>query len=174
MITRPKVKTAAKAPSLSSSRLLAEFRDYLQIDTEELNDAMAKQADLFFKIGEECSLAISRRDEAKENLNTVDADLGQSLRNTKKGDDKRTEGAVRDLIQTDTRHQEAFEKYNMARRDAAVLESLRDAFQERGRMLRDLGQLYAAGYFTVRSSKNAAADIGREQLRRARSERVVA
>lgn len=170
---RPRVN-APPAHAKQSEQLITEFRSYLNIDKEGLDEAMARQADLYFRIGEACALAISRRDEAKEALNTVDADLGRVLRGAKKGvEEKRTEGAIKDLIQTDAEHQAAYKRYNDARNEAEVLAALRDAFQERGRMLRDLGHLYATGYFTVRSSTGAAADIGREQLRRARSERSV-
>jgi hypothetical protein len=162
---RPKVKSP---PPTVKTDTLVEFRSYLKIDKNSLTEAMAEQADLFFRVGEECALAVSRRDEAKEALSTVDAELGQELRNGKKTEDRVTEGAIKDKIQTNPRHLRAFEAHTEAKKQAERLVALRDAFQERGRMLRDLGQLYAAGYFTVESSKGAAADIGRAALASAR------
>lgn len=166
---RPKVKTKDSAVVELRLNILTEFRNYLKIDKDALSEAMAEQADLFFRVGDACANANSEREEAKEHLSTVDSELGQSFRGGKKKDDlKITEGSVKDLIQTNQRHQEAFEVYLEAKKRAEQLVALRDAFQERGRMLRDLGNLYATGYFTVTASKGAAADIGREQLARVR------
>lgn len=165
------MRPMVRKPIPAKPDVLEEFRQYLKIDKDALTEAMAVQADLFFRVGDECSLAVSERDEAKERIATVDAEIGHRLRAKKgKSEDRVTESAIKDAIQTDPQHQVAFENYATAKKRAEQFTALRDAFQERGRMLRDLGQLYAAGYFTVASSKGAAADIGRARLTQARQE----
>ena len=148
----------------------AEFREYLKIDKDGLDEALSQQADLFFRVAEEYALAISEREEAKEGLNTVDADLGLKLRTGKKADEKVTEGLIKDRVQKDPEHKVAFDTYAKKRRRAEQLAALKEAFQERGRMLRDLGNLYATGYFTITAAKGAASRVGREVLNRAREE----
>lgn len=163
---RPTVKKAAPP----RTDVMAEFRNYLSIDKDNLTEAMAAQADLFFRVGEECAIAVSERDEAKERIATVDAEIGQScrLKNGKKPEEKVTESGIKDQIQINTQHQQAFEAYAESKKRAEQFIALRDAFQERGRMLRDLGNLYGAGYFSITASKGAAADIGRARLNEAR------
>lgn len=147
-----------------------EFREYLKIDKDGLDEALAQQADLFFRVAEEYAFAISEREEAKEALNTVDAETGLKLRIGKKEDEKMTEGSIKDWVQKDPQHKLAFDNYARKRRRAEQLAALKEAFQERGRMLRDLGNLYATGYFTITASKGAASRIGRERLAQARQE----
>ena len=153
---------------LDADGVLREFREYLKIDKTGLEEAMAQQADLFFRVSEEYELAVSLREEAKEKLATVDSDLGINLRGSDKKE-KPTEGQIKDMVQSHTRHRAAHEHWANCRRRAARLLSLKEAFQERGRMLRDLGNLYATGYFTTIASKGAASTVGREKLRQARN-----
>ncbi len=164
------MRPTVKKSSPPRSDVLEEFRTYLLIDKDNLTEVMASQADLFFRVGEECAIAISVRDEAKERIATVDAEIGQHLRltNSKKPEGKVTEAGIKDQIQINSQHQQAFGEYADAKKRAERFIALRDAFQERGRALRDLGQLYAAGYFSISASKGAAADIGRARLNEAR------
>lgn len=166
MSVRPKLRQATKT---SEPDVSEEFRGYLQIDTNDLNEAMAGQADLFFRVAEAYADVVSKRDAAKEYLNTVDAEIGLKLRTSKKQDEKVTEGSIKDQIQNSDEHQAAFESYAELRKQTERLTGLKEAFQERGRMLRDLGNLYATGYFTVTGSKGAEAEIGRQRITRARN-----
>lgn len=159
---RPKVAAPSEGPDLES------FKPYLKIDKNGLDEAMAAQADLFFRVAEEYSLAVSRREEAKEALNTTDAELGQQHRTAKTAEEKVTEGQIKDRVQKDPKHQAAFTHYAERRKRAELLGALKEAFQERGRMLRDLGHLYATGYFTVTTAKGASSRIGRDALAEAR------
>ena len=169
---RPTVKKPI-LPKTDTLDTLVEFPAYLNIDKDNLTEAMAAQADLFFRVGEEYAIAISEREEAKERVAIIDAELGQDSR-LKKGkvgkakEERLTESAIKDLIQINPKHLQAFEAYTATKKRAERFTALRDAFQERGRMLRDLGQLYAAGYFSITVSKGAAADIGRARLNEAR------
>lgn len=163
-----KPKIALASPTSQARSLIEEFQQYLQIDKTKLDEAMASQGDLFFRVGEAYANAVSERDAAKEALNAVDAELSRDCRVPGKTDQKMTEGSIKDIVQGHPQHAQAFELYNNAKHLAERLSALRDAFQERGRMLRDLGNLYATGYFTTTATQGAVANIGRERLREAR------
>ena len=168
-VIRPSVATTVKQQAENIDLdLVGQIRPLLKIDKEALDTAMAEQADLFFRVSEAYALAVSRRDAAKEFISAEDAHLDMELRVGKA--EKPTESQIKALIQTHQRHLAAYGKYAQEKKNADILGGLKEALQDRGRMLRDLGNLYSAGYFTVSSSKGAASRLGREVLNHARHE----
>ncbi len=136
-------------PSIGPSKdpLIEEFRGYLKIDRNALEEAVAQHPELFFKVAEAAAVAMSVRDEAEERIKEVDAELDRKLRNVK--GDKDTEAAIKAQIQTHTDHRLAREDYAAKRKQAAMLVALERAFDQRGKMLRELTNLYGNGYFSV-------------------------
>lgn len=149
--------------------IFTEFKTYLKIDKDGLDEAMAEQADLLFRASDEYATTVSLRDAAKEKLDTVDAQLGLDQRSAKT-DERVTEAAIKERIQTHPKHEIAFTNYTKLKERAERLFGLKNAVQERGRMLRDLSSLYASGYFTVTSSKGAEARLGRGAMSAARTQ----
>lgn len=126
-----------------------EFREYLKIDKSSLDDELAAQSELFYAIGEMYVTAVSIRDELKETMATTDALLDQRVRKVAK--DKVTEAQVKGQIQLEPEHTKAHNAYLEAKTEADILGALKDAFKERGYMLRDLCSLYVSGYYETKS-----------------------
>src|ERR1700722_17477170 len=155
-----------------------EFKTYLKIDRHALDQELQEQPMLFFKISEAVAHAASERDMLKEQLAATDAKLDSEVRRAlDKKNEKSTEAMVRNSIQTDKKHETATKHYHDAKEQADLLVALKEAFQSRAYMLRDLCSLYTANYFedtSVRSSSqtdHATYRMSRERIATARSRR---
>lgn len=125
-----------------------EFRKYLAIDKTSLDEAVIHQPELLYQVSEAMIIAISRRDSLKEELSTADSEVEIDIREVfdKKGT-KVTEAAIKALVQTDKIHIDAFKAYLSSKEEADKIIALKEAFQQRGYMLRDLCQLFVANFF---------------------------
>lgn len=129
-----------------------EFRAYLSIDKSSLDDEVIRQPSLFFEVSEAYVEAAAERDYAKEDLANIDAVLDSSIRK-KLSDKKPTEGAVKGLVQCSEEHSKAMRVYLEAKQLADKFAVLKDAFQQRSYMLRDLVSLHTSNYFQDSSVK---------------------
>lgn len=135
--------------------MIAEFRTYLSIDKNALDDEVIRHPSLLYEVSEAYVQAAAIRDELKEHIATIDAGLDATIRNALTGG-KFTEAGVKAEIQTDPKHTKAFKTYLEAKKQADLLLALKDAFQQRSYMLRDLVQLHVTGYFQDTSVKTDA------------------
>lgn len=145
---------------------IGELRSYLMIDKDALDDMLQEQPDLMFRVSEVLEQAVSLRDQAKEYLAVTDAECATHYRGK---EEKATESKIRDAVQLDSRHAVAFETYMHWKKETGVLGALKDAFEQRGHRLRDLGNLYVSGYFSTSAHKQAT---GAVQDRRAEEGRA--
>lgn len=157
---------------------LDEFRRYLKIDKHALDDDIVQQPMLFYEVSEAYVVAAAERDGFKEALARVDAGLDAEIREElEKSDTKATEAMVKNQIQCHQDHEKAYKLYAKAKEQADLLAVMKDSFQQRGYMLRDLCQLYVANYFeesSVRGTSNTDAAVykrRREHLGNAREQR---
>lgn len=134
---------------------IEEFRQYLTIDKLALDDEVVRQPSLFYEVSEAYVEAVAVRDDCKEALASVDAELDSSVRKAL-GDSKATEGNIKSQIQSHKKHKTAFDQYITAKEEADKLQALKEAFQQRSYMLRDLVSLYSANYFEEGSLKPTA------------------
>ena len=131
------------------------FVEALKIDKNSLDEELIKQPEIYHSISDEYALAISNRDAKKEQLETTDAELDAHYRTVP---DKVTETRIKNLVQVDPRHTQAFEAYNEAKLKAARLDALKEAFGQRSSMLKELAQLTISGFTSsnfVRESPSA-------------------
>lgn len=135
---------------------IADLQAQLAIDKSVLDDEVIRQPVLFYTISEQLTDAIAERDAAKEELASVNADLDSTWRKKLK-DAKITEKVIQNHVQTSAAHETAFNNWLAAKTRADKLEALKDAFQQRSYMLRDLVSLYSANYYEVSSIKPPAA-----------------
>ncbi|MAF25767.1 hypothetical protein CL634_09375 [bacterium] len=137
--------------------LLEELQKYLIIDKDELDIALTTQADIFYRISEEHSKVLSLRDEAYENVKMIDADLNMAIREDAVADGRKvTEGFVANAVQTSNGHREAMEEYLILKGKADEWSNLKDSFSQRAHALRELVQLYVAGYYATSSVSGAS------------------
>jgi len=157
-------------------KLIIELAVYLEIDKFSLDDEVVRQPSLFFKVSEAFVEAASERDACKEELATVDAGLdGKIRKDLDVAGDRITEAAVKNEIQAHPKHSAAFDTYILAKTRADKLQALKESFQQRGYMLRDLVSLYETSYYERSSIQGnsktdaMAYDKRRERLAEART-----
>ncbi len=145
-----------------------EFRKYLKINKEKLDDELVQHSQLFFAVCEELVNALALRDGAKEGLAVTDAELDAKYRIAlEKRHDKVTEAMVKGRVQTDPEHERVFGKFVEAKKRADLLQALKDSFEQRGHMVRDLCKLYIASYYDEGSVKGTnRIDKDRYEVRR--------
>ena len=153
-----------------------EFRSYLKIDKHALDQELEEQPMLLFQISEAFVKAAAERDMLKEQLATVDANLDHAAREDY-ADKKYTEAMIKNEVQTNKKHDLAMLKFLKAKEQADLLFALKESFQSRGYMIRDLCSLYNANYFEEASAKGtpgtdrATYKAGRERMAQARERR---
>lgn len=134
---------------------LTDLQEQLAIDKSCLDDEVIRQPMLFYSVSEMLVDALAERDAAKEELNAVDADLDGIWRKklSKDAKGRLTESMVKNHVQLSAQHEKAFDVYLKAKTKADRLTALKEAFQARSYMLRDLVQLYSANYYEDASVK---------------------
>lgn len=141
-----------------STLSLSDLQAQLAIDKSTLDDEVIRQPVLFYTVSEMLVDALAERDAAKEELNSVDADLdGIWRRKLEKAKAKATESVVKNHVQLSAEHEKAFNVYLIAKTKADRLAALKDAYQARSYMLRDLVSLYSANYYEDASVKPSKA-----------------
>lgn len=158
---------------------LDEFRRYLRIDKHSLDDELVSQSELLFKVAEAYLDAAATRDELKERLAVVDAQLDAQVRaDLEKNDTKATEAMVKSLVTTHKRHEVASAAYLAARHEANLLQAMKESFKDRGFHVRDLVELYTSQYYDTKSVQGTNStdqyqyEKMREKMARQRSERA--
>lgn len=148
-----------------------DLKKYLEIDKSSLDSEIERQPMLFYQVCEMYTEAALLRDQAKEELASVDAELDSHHRSrlTKGAEGRVTEGQIKTWVQTDLKHEKAFDAYISAKAKADTLEALKDAFKQRSYMLRELASLYVASYFESSSVQGTdSTDTATYKLRRKR------
>jgi hypothetical protein len=163
------------------SKLITDLKETLRIDKHALDSAIEKQASTYFRVAEQSALAQSRRDQAKADMDSEFAEACNAARaKAAKTDAKITEAMVKEQAEHNRSYKEAVDAYLDTRKDADLLQALERSFEQRGKMLRELAQLYIAGYYQMSgaraadsANKTATADGVRAQMQARRAERRV-
>lgn len=158
--------------------MLDSFEHLLRINRNNLDTEIETQPDLFFRASEIAAAAASYRDRAKYDLSIIEASSSQLIRSTDADKGRVTEGAVKEKITLDGDVRAAGMKFLSWKKAADEWDAMKDAIEQRSRMLRDLANLYAAGYFTITSggkaqdvNREARAEEARQKMHEKRSER---
>jgi hypothetical protein len=125
--------------------MIEQLKKFLEIDKLSLDDEIIRQPSLFYSVSEAYVAAVGERDTLKEQLASTDAEIDGEIRSNAKT--RVTDTAVKNLVQCDKDHEKAFKAYIAAKVKADQLGALKEAFQQRGYLLRDLASLYVANYF---------------------------
>lgn len=130
---------------------LETYRAQLPIDKHALDEELIRQPRLFEEIGRQMGLAASRRDYCKDEVKRVWAKVWAAL----KDEGGRTEKQIEAEAYQHKRYATALKKQRVATREFAQWEALREAWLNRGFMLRALCDLYAANYFDGNTAHKA-------------------
>lgn len=156
--------------------MTVDLRERINFDRHALDEAIEEQAGLFLEVSEAFTLAVSRRDGAKS---AMEQEFARACGRARRAEEKKTEAAVKEAAQLDRKYLEAEGEYLTAKQTADMASTLRESFDMRGRMLREMAQLYIAGYFqlssvgdkTKRNIDDAASRDARRILNEARKAR---
>jgi hypothetical protein len=137
---------------------IEQAKELLMIDKHNLDQECMSQSDIFFRIEEQVAMAISLKDHAKENLTQVDANLAKEIRQAAETNSiKLTEAKIQELIVTDEKHSKAMQEAIKAKYESDMWMNMKEAFAQRSSMLKEMCNLYLAGYY-VRDSVKAKTD----------------
>jgi hypothetical protein len=137
------------------------YREKLLIDKNAMDDMWLEQPSIYQEIGERLALEISLRDQAKDDLADIAAELDTAVRELHADDDKKpTETALKNEIKQDKTYKSALARQRALELNVSRLQMLRDSFHQRRYALQDLTTLWTGGYFT---SNSGAAKDARER-----------
>jgi hypothetical protein len=171
MVTKkPVAKLLTPAPAEDHQQTLRELRGSLRIDRNALDEEIAEQPDLFYRAAEAHAFAVSRRDEAKASMDEAFALASDHIRRMhEKNNAKLTEAMVKELANQDADYNEAVNLYLEAKKTADLYAGLRESLDQRGKMLREMAQLYCAGYYQVVSvGGGVRSKVNEDALQRSR------
>jgi hypothetical protein len=164
----------AEDDDLSIEEFYDEYRPKLQIDKNAMDDMWLEQPAVVQEIGERVAMEISRRDEAKDDLADVLAELDALVRESHSDDEKKpTETAIKNEIKQDSKAKRAQKRLRAFELNVSRLQNLMESFKQRRYALQDLTTLWAAGYYTsnsggAKNAREASADRGRKGMQKAR------
>lgn len=149
----------------------------LAIDRDNLDNDLAEVGQIFQEVGEEIAFAISRKDQAADDVKRIEAEVETTLRSdAERRGVKMTDKAVAAAVfgHADVAHAKA--KLRNRQEELARLQNLEQSFKQRGYAIRDMVSLHLAAYFgttanVVRHEINTEGqerrtqDVRREQQR---------
>lgn len=129
--------------------MLEHIDKMLLIDKNSLDKECVEFSSIYNKVLEKVAEVLSVRDAAKEEIDAVSAKVGEDIRKTfeQKGE-KITEARLVQLIQIDERRVKAFEEWLLRKLEADFWIAKEKSFEKKAMMLKEVGELYRAGYFS--------------------------
>lgn len=131
-----KPKSQFAAPQVGTDVELAMYRNWLLIDRNKMDEMVANQPGNLADVSEKLAYAESRRDEKKEQLKTVDAEVRLAL--VESAEQKETEKLLDARVQVSPEHAAAFKTLLAAEREVGEWQALRDAWKDRSYMVREM------------------------------------
>ena len=159
--------------------LLKQLEAKLVIDEHALDIALREHPDLLYKVASELALAISNRDEAKQELEQIQAQVDSELRKAALiSDQKVTETSIQSNKNTDKRVIAANDVFLEKSYEAAKWTALRSAYEQRSYSLSKLVDLFLANYFSTNEDKKtggaAVRDVRANQVKEVNRSRRIA
>lgn len=133
---------------------LKQLESKLQINEHALDTALREHPDLFYKVASELALAISNRDEAKQDLSVIEAEVDAQVRKeAARMNEKTTETEIKSLVKLDKKTIAANDKFHEESYNAAKWAALKEAYESRSYALSKLVDLYIANYYSSNTDK---------------------
>lgn len=168
------------AKTTSRTITLQDLQPGLKIDRDDLDREIAVQADTYYRVADACTMALSRRDEAKLLMEDEASRAALRVRSDAAGkDEKITEAFVKEQSGRDRDFLEARTAYLKAKGEADAWTNMREAYEMRSKMLKELAELQIAGYYQAsavgggrqRQVSDIAYESNRAALQRERATR---
>lgn len=128
-----------------STTELESQRGYLIIDRDNLDQCLMEQPEVYYHVAKAFAQAVSERDACKLNVEECLAKLDQELRSEAlRLDEKLTETAIQNRLKTLPAIKSLRQSYMDRCKEADDWQALKEAFQQRSFMLRELVALFIA------------------------------
>lgn len=146
--------------NLTDLKLHEQCVEGLQFNKHELDTAILHHGELFFKVSERVAHYSSVRDEAKKRMEESYARNSLRIREqaTEEGR-KLTEDLVKQLTLLDEDYKEDSIRFLRAKWETEVWTALKDSYNARGYMIKEMAELWKANYFNTESIKGGTEDV---------------
>jgi hypothetical protein len=122
-----------------------DLRDQLSINKDDLDTSLVEQPDLYYHVAECYSESVAERDASKLDLEQAIAGLDEQLRQEAAArEEKVTETLIQRRLATHPRIQELERNALRLRAEVDKWQALKEAYQQRSFMLRELVQMLIA------------------------------
>lgn len=154
---------------------LDKFREALQFDKNELDDALVQQPTLFDEVQEAYAYAISQRDELKTAMEEAYATAADNIRTSvPEGGKSPTDSSVKEQATLSKEYLDAVAAYQEAKLHADLLGAKVESFKDRSRSMKELTELYCANYWMRNSAgakpaREAGVRQAKEEMHEART-----
>jgi hypothetical protein len=162
-------------PREPAANRASELRDKLRIDDDDIDRCLIEQPEYFYIAAEMVAQATGRRDTLKLQRDELLAELDQMLRKKAEEDEEKlTETALNNRLKTLPKIKEANRAYIEACRIVDEAAAMKDSYQQRSYMLRELNASANAKLYNLGLERGAGGargrvvDRGREDISRAR------
>jgi hypothetical protein len=157
MATRHRLNTEEPRAQASS---WTRYRDKLVIDKDDLDTCLVEQPELYYHVTEAHVMAVAERDAAKLTLEEAEAGVDRDLRlEAEDNSEKITETRVQQLIRLEPKIQRMRRDLAECTTEMNQLAALKEAYQQRSYMLRELVAL------TISQSHDSAMSAGSTEAR---------
>lgn len=120
-------------------------RKYLAIDRTDLDRCLMEQPEVYYHVSRAFTQAVAERDAFKLTLEERQAQADQDIRAAAlRNDEKLTEASIQNKLKTMPEIQELRHEYMDKCKEADDWQALKEAFQQRSFMLRELVALFIA------------------------------
>jgi|PlaIllAssembly_1097288.scaffolds.fasta_scaffold00376_8 hypothetical protein len=138
----------------------------LVLDKHTLDDTIEEHSLLFDKVAEMAANSASLRDELKRRMEEVYAKRARYYRSTTT-QERVTEGRIAEATELDPEYMKVKDQYYAEKENAALWQAKKESYSQRSHMIRDLCDLYSAGYFagTVVQNTKGAKEVSHEANR---------
>lgn len=128
---------ARRRPAIDGT--LAECRAFLSIDRDDLDSCLMEQPEVFYRVAQAFTLAQAERDSIKLDLTEAQAELGVQFRKQAlEKEEKLTEDGLKQKLSMAPRIQKLERQLLDASASANEYGALKESFQQRSFMLREL------------------------------------
>jgi hypothetical protein len=146
-----------------------DSRSFLNIDENQLDRAWIEQPRLFERWAFKAATLRLSFDEAKADLDVLEAELGKKIRDRpeKYGLQKITENAVTSTIPLQKEHRNQVNLINTLKYKLGIVQAVVDALDHKKKALENLVQLHGQNYFSVPQAKNGSMkEVEKQSIRR--------
>jgi len=142
------------APLAPKAGLYVELRSKLVIDKDKLDDCLAEHAELFLQVADAYSFAVARRDDIKHEIEVTWAEEADKLReDAARAKEKMTKDALNEQLELNPRIIRLKGEQRQAEKLMGTWGPLKESYQQRSYMLRELGPVYVGRLFGSNSMR---------------------